>query len=63
MEYSTLYDLAIEVLKKERVEVTTETIHSKLDWIASLCFCFNFIPNVSLISSISPAIAIEDHLL
>ena len=35
MEYSTLYDLAIVVLKKERVELTPETIHSKLDGVTS----------------------------
>ena len=33
VEYSTLYDLAIEVLKKEQVEVTPETIHSELDGV------------------------------
>ena len=34
VEFSTLYDLAIEVLKKkERVDVTPETIHSKLDGV------------------------------
>ena len=37
MEYSTLYDLAIEVLnlKKKQVEVTPEMIYSKLDGVVS----------------------------
>ena len=35
MEYSTFYDLALDVLKNEQVELqlTPETIHSKLDGV------------------------------